>query len=77
MFGRAAVWNQDAGIMGMGWGGTTASAWDVARFYSALLGPNSCVVSETSRKYMEEFRLLTVGWDKGTKRCVWKSFCFV
>ena len=68
MFGRAAIWDQDAGIMGMGWGGTTASAWDVARFYHALLGPTAGVVSKASLAVMESWRLLTVGWDKGTKR---------
>lgn len=67
-FARAEIWNQDAGIMGMSWGGTTASAFDVAQFYMHLLGPGERVVSDASLASMQEWRLLSVGWGKDTKR---------
>eukprot|EP00665_Eupelagonemidae_sp_cell47_P017109 gene17109-biopygen8056 len=50
-FGRTEVYEQDASIMGLGWGYTTASAWDVARFYFDLLGPKHHVVSQASLVY--------------------------
>ena len=68
LFGRAAIWQQDAGIMGLGWGGATVSALDVARFYHDLLGPRGTVVEVTTVAKMEQWRLLTYGWSKGTKR---------
>ena len=71
-FGRAEVWRQDAGIMGMGWGGATVSSVDMARWYHALLAPAASggggVVSAASAAYMQKWRLLSYGWDNGTKR---------
>eukprot|EP00038_Savillea_parva_P021423 m.34706 g.34706 ORF g.34706 m.34706 type:complete len:501 (+) comp5179_c0_seq1:124-1626(+) len=71
-FGRAEIWNQDAGIMGMGWGAATVSAPDMAGWYRDLLAPASRdgarVVSPASQAIMQEWRLLTYGWDNGTKR---------
>lgn len=69
-FGRAEVWKQDAGIMGMGWGSATVAPLDLARFYNDLLAPGlgASVVSRKSLEYMQDWRLLTYGWDNGTKR---------
>eukprot|EP00746_Dinoflagellata_sp_MGD_P139695 gnl/MRDRNA2_/MRDRNA2_73109_c0_seq1.p1 gnl/MRDRNA2_/MRDRNA2_73109_c0~~gnl/MRDRNA2_/MRDRNA2_73109_c0_seq1.p1 ORF type:complete len:384 (+),score=42.04 gnl/MRDRNA2_/MRDRNA2_73109_c0_seq1:122-1273(+) len=67
-FGSTEVYQQDASIMGLAWGSTTASAWDVAHFYFKLVGPMHDVVSEESLSYMKHWRLLSYGWDNGTKR---------
>ena len=70
IFGRAQIATQDASIMGMGWGGTVASAWDVARFYFDLLAPmgGTGIVSSESLAYMQTWEMLSYGWDTGTKR---------
>ena len=54
--------------MGMGWGGATVSAPDVARFLHSLLGRGGDMVSSASVARMQQWHILTVGWDKGTKR---------
>ena len=48
------IWQQDAGIMGMGWGAATASMADVARFFYSLIGQGS-IVSPESLARMQNF----------------------
>ena len=58
-----AIWQQDAGIMGMGWGAATASMLDVARFFYLLEGEGS-ILSPESLAHMQSFRNISVGSPK-------------
>jgi len=51
--------------MGWGYGYTTASGHDVAKFFYGLLGPESQFVSPESLALMQTFNLSDVGWGKG------------
>ena len=58
-----AIWQQDAGIMGMGWGATTASMLDVAKFFYSLEGERS-ILSPDSLARMQNFTCMSVGSPK-------------
>jgi len=65
-YGSAEFYAQDASILGWTCGNTATSARDVARFYYALLSPESTsVVSAASRDQMSVTHTLDRGWAKG------------